>query len=392
MTLVELIVAITLLTLVMTGLAASVGISLKTVQLARSRQVAEAAANKRLEELRDVDYPQLAMDSMPVYDANPDKPDHFVDGTSYDYTGKGDLEPMIVETSPPGPVRHVESPVTVGSTTVDVYQYVTWVDDPGIAGTQNLKRVTVVVEYHHVALKGTSNILRESMVITPGSVTLPDSATTTTSTTTPAPTTTTTTVPAGGCGSFSVAGGGGGDVGYTATTTLTVTMNLSSCGANLIVNFSNDGTTWGPDLAYDSADPTTAWTIEGGEGAHAISGRARSDAAGVPWILQQQSIILDTTRPTVPGTLSRTASCQGSNRTVALTWGLSTDTYLSGYRLYRSTDGTTWHIVSSTTGTTATDIHSKGLTSVRFYVKAYDKAGNESNATNTISLSKNQCS
>jgi hypothetical protein len=299
---------------------------------------------------------------------------------------------MIVETSPPGPVRHVESPVTVGSTTVDVYQYVTWVDDPGIAGTQNLKRVTVVVEYHHVALKGTSNILRESMVITPGSVTLPDSATTTTSTTTPAPTTTTTTVPAGGCGSFSVAGGGGGDVGYTATTTLTVTMNLSSCGANLIVNFSNDGTTWGPDLAYDSADPTTAWTIEGGEGAHAISGRARSDAAGVPWILQQQSIILDTTRPTVSGTLSRTASCQGSNRTVALTWGLSTDTYLSGYRLYRSTDGTTWHIVSSTTGTTATDIHSKGLTSVRFYVKAYDKAGNESNATYTISLSKNQCS
>jgi type II secretory pathway pseudopilin PulG len=392
MTLIELIVAITLLTLVMTGLAASVGISLKAVQLARARQVAEAAANKRLEELRDVDYPQLAMDSMPVHSIDPDNPDHFVSGNSYDYTGDGNFEPMIVETSPPGPVAHIESPVTVGSTTVDVYQFVTWVDDPGISGSQNLKRVTVVVKYHNVAVKGTSHILRESMVFTPGSVTLPSSASSTTTTTTPAPTTTTTTVPAGGCGSFSVAGGGGGDVGYTATTTVTVTMNLGSCGAGIIVNFSNDGTTWGPDLTYDAANPTTAWTILGGEGTRGISARARNGVAGVPWILPQQSIILDTTPPTVPGTLTRTASCQGSNRTVSLTWGFSTDVYLAGYRVYRSTDGSTWHVVTSKTGITASDTHSKGLTSVRFYVKAYDKAGNQSNATNTISLSKNQCS
>jgi len=299
---------------------------------------------------------------------------------------------MIVDTSPPGPVAHIESPVTVGSTTVDVYQYVTWVDDPGIPGNQNLKRVTVVVEYHNVAIKGTSHVLRESMVFTPGTVTLPASASTTTTTTTPAPTTTTTTVPAGGCGSFSVAGGGGGDVGYTATTTVTVTMALGTCGPNVIVNFSNDGTAWGPDLVYDGANPNTAWTIAGGEGTRGISGRARNGAAGIPWILPQQSIILDTIKPTVPGTLNRTASCQGSNRSVSLTWSFATDLHLAGYRVYRSTDGSTWHVVSSTTGTAATDSHSKGLTSVRFYVKAYDKAGNESNATNTISLSKNQCS
>jgi hypothetical protein len=250
----------------------------------------------------------------------------------------------------------------------------------------------VVVSYHNVAVKGTSHILRESMVFTPGTVTLPSAVSSTTTTTTPAPTTTTTTVPAGGCGSFSVAGGGGGDIGYTATTTVTVTMNLGSCGAGVIVNFSNDGTTWGPDLVYDGANPATAWTILGGEGTRAISGRARNGAAGIPWILPEQSIILDTTKPTVPGTLTRTVGCQGSNRTVSLTWGFSTDVHFSGYRLYRSTDGNTWHVVTSKTGTTATDTHSKGLTSVRFYVKAYDKAGNESNATNTISLSKNQCS
>jgi chitin-binding protein len=112
----------------------------------------------------------------------------------------------------------------------------------------------------------------------------------------------------------------------------------------------------------------------------------------VPWVLAQQSIILDTTKPTTPGTLTRSASCSGSTRTVHLSWGAASDTNLVGYRVLRSTDGVTWQIVNSTTGTTATDSNSKTLTSVRFYIKAYDKAGNESNATNTITFSKNQCS
>jgi type II secretory pathway pseudopilin PulG len=391
MTLIELVVAITVLAIVMTGLAASIGLSLKTVQLARARQVAEAAANKRLEELRDVDYPQLAMDSMPVHNTDPTNPDHWVSGSTYDYTGNGDFEEMIVETSPAGPVAHIESPVVVGGTVVDVYQFVTWVDDPSIAGSQNLRRVTVVVEYHNVALAGTHRILRESMVFTPGTITLPSSASSTTTTTSTPSATTTTTTPSSTCGSFSVSGGGGTQVGFTATTTVTVSMAFSGCGSSILVNFSNDGTNWGPDVAYDSADPTVAWTVAGGEGEHLISARARSTIGG-PWLLAGQTIILDTTKPTTPGTLSRSVSCAGSNRTVSLSWGSSSDTNLVGYRVYRSTDGNTWQVVSSTTSTSASDTHSKTLATVRFYIKAYDKAGNESNATNTITLSKNQCS
>jgi type II secretory pathway pseudopilin PulG len=392
MTLLELVIAMTVLATVMTGLAASIGLSLKTVQLARARQVAEAAANKRLEELRDVDYPQLALASMPTYDADPDNPDHWVSGSTYDYTGNGDFEAMIVETDPPGPVAHIESPVTVGGTVVDVYQYVTWVDEPSIPGTENLRRVTVVVEYHQVAIPGTRRILRESMVFTPGTVTLPSSASASTTTTTSPGATTTTTTPESACGSFSVAGGGGTQVGYTASTTVTVSMDFADCGTELYANFSNDGTTWGPDVVYDSSDPTTAWTLTGGEGSHLISGMVRSGLNGVPWLLGGASIILDTTLPTTPGALTRTASCQGSTRSVQLSWGTSSDTNLVGYRVYRSTDGTSWQIVSSTTGTSASDAHSKTLATVRFYVRAYDKAGNESSATNTITLSKNQCS
>ena len=62
MTLVELMVAISILAIVMSGLALSIGVDYKAVALARARQVAEAAANQRLEELRDVDYATMALD------------------------------------------------------------------------------------------------------------------------------------------------------------------------------------------------------------------------------------------------------------------------------------------------------------------------------------------
>ena len=76
-----------------------------------------------------------------------------------------------------------------------------------------------------------------------------------------------------------------------------------------------------------------------------------------------------------------------------LSWGISSDTNFRGYRIYRSTDGVTWSVFKQVAITTASDnTLKKSLDSVRYYVVAYDKAGNESNATNTIALSKNQCS
>lgn len=391
MSLIELVVALTLLAIVMTALVGTIGVSFKSVQLARARQVAEAAANKRLEELRDVDYPQLALATLPTHNPSANNPDHFVTGSTYDYSGEGSSEQMIVETDPAGPVVHIESPVTVGGTVVNVYQYVTWVDQPEILGSQNLKRITVVVEYHSVAIPGTAHLLRESVLFTPGTVTMsPPSTSSSTTTTTLPPSTTTTTVPPGGCGSFAITGGGGGAV--TAVPTVTLSLNLSGCGESIYMNFSNDGTTWGSDLLYDPLNPATAWTITGSDGLRVISGRARNTLAGIPWILNQQEIILDTTPPTTPGTLNRTLSCSGSTRTVTLSWSASSDLYFVGYRVYRSTNGSTWQVVSSTSYTYATDSHLKSLTSVRFYVKAYDSAGNESNATNTISLAKHQCS
>jgi len=465
MTLVELMVAMSILAIVMSGLALSIGVDYKAVALARARQVAESIANQRLEELRDVDYTSMALSSQPVHSTDPTNPDYYVssDGVNYDVTGTGQNEVLIVN-SPSGPVNHIETPVTVGTTVVDVYQYVTWVDDPGIPGTQNLKRLTVVVHYQSVPTVGQSGILRESVTLTPGNVTLssggassipasfsytqassPANTINFTDTSTGSPTgwqwdfnndgtvdstaqnpsytfaapgtytvtltvtkgaltgstsntvtvttsATTTTTTASTCGSFTIAGSSGASIGFTASTTVTITMSLTGCGGNIYANFSNDGgTTWGSDFAYSSSATTLAWTLISANGTKTITGRARSGAAGTPWSLSPQSIILDTTPPTAPASFASTQSCSGSTRTVTLSWTAATDTYLVGYHVYASSDGTTYALLSSVSGLSTTTTNSKN--SVVYYkVKAYDSAGNESSATSVIQLAKQQCS
>ena len=284
MTMVELMVAIGIVSLIMSGLALSIGVDYKAVALARSRQVAESVANKRLEELRDVDYSTMALMTQPDHDSVSTNPDFFVstDRLTYDVTGNNDYEALIWNTTT-GKVPHIETPVTVGTTVVDVYQYVTWVDDPTIAGTQNLKRLTVVVQYHSVPTVGGAKLLRESVVLTNGTVSLPASATTTTTTTTTttAPATTTTTAPAAPCGTFSVAGSSGASVGYTSSVTVTITMALTGCPGSVRAAFSNDGgTTWGADVVYSSVSPTLAWTLTTGAGTKTISGRVRNGTSG----------------------------------------------------------------------------------------------------------------
>ena len=377
MTLVELMVAISIIAIIMSGLALSIGVDYKAVALSRARQVAESVANKRIEELRDVDYSSMAMSSQPAHSTDSTNPDYYVstDGVNYDVTGNGQNEALIVDPAAGG-VQHLESPVTIGTTVVDVYQYVTWVDDPAIAGSQNLKRLSVVVQYHTIPTLGGSKMFRESQVFSPGTVSLGASATTTSSS---------------GCGSFSVAGSSGAAGGYTASTTVTITMGLSGCGS-AIANFSNDGgTTWGADVAYSSS-PTVAWTLTSGNGTKTISGRERNGSSGTIFSMTPQSLILDTTIPTTPGSFAKSASCSGSTRNVTLSWSASTDTYLLGYHVYRSTDGVTWVLLGSTASQSYADSTSKTLTSVRYYVTAYDSAGNNSSASSTITFAKNQCS
>jgi len=406
-TLLEIVVAVSLLATVAAGFTASVGIGFRSIAVARQRQTASEVVSARLEHLRSLPYSQVAVSTGVTRSSDPENPDSFVssDGTSYDVTGKGDLEPLVIDTTN-GLVLHYEDPVQVSTTIMRIFQYVTWVDDPATPAAHDYKRVTVVAQFRAPAANGVNQFVRASSLFTTGTITVGAASSSTTTTTTPvatttttAPVTTTTTAPASACpgdttapsGSFAIAGSGNAEVGYTAALNVTLTLSVADPCSPMKAQFSNDGTTYGNDVTYDPNNRTVSWSLTGSDGTKTVRGRVR-DGVGNQAALVDQTVIVDTTKPTVPGTLSRTVSCSGTNRTVNLQWGFATDTNLRGYRVYRSTDGTTWTAFGTSSSLTMSDTHKKNLDTVRYYAVAYDKAGNESNATNLISLAKNQCS
>jgi chitodextrinase len=89
----------------------------------------------------------------------------------------------------------------------------------------------------------------------------------------------------------------------------------------------------------------------------------------------------DTTAPTTPGALVQGAV---TDTTVALSWGASTDAGgMAGYRLFQ--DGK--QLAATITGTSYTVTGLTAATTYAFVVKAYDKAGNVSAGTETLTIS-----
>ncbi len=399
-TLVELMASVTVLTIGLFSLAGALGIGFRQVALGRQRQTAADIANARVEHLRSIPFDAVAIctstceSAAPAWDDDEQKPNHFVsaDASQYD-PGTGTYEDLIIDDGG-GQVRHVEDPVQVGQTTMEVWQYVTWV--PPIAN--NVKRLTVVVVYKPAAVSGVSKMVRVSSFFTPGTVTITGSepdATQGSASPTPNPSPTQT----GSCSGDSSAPSGSftllstsGETSYTATQTILLAMSFSDACTPIQARFTNDlGATWSDWVTYDALNPSVAWTLTTGDGTKDVDAEVR-DAIGNVGSLTTPDIILDTTPPTIPGTLTRTVSCSGSTRTVTLSWGASTDPHFSGYRVYESDNGGAWVLLTPTSLLTATTTHAKTLDSVRFKVVGYDKAGNESDESNIVSLSKNQCS
>jgi len=406
--LLELVVAMGVLATIVVGFAASVSLGFRTIALARQRQTATEIASARLEHLRSVPYENVALSSQPAKSADPDNPDFFLsaDASEYDVTGDGEYEDLIVDDDGSdgalGGVLHLEDPVQVGATVMEIYQYVTWVDDDGVTGDEDYKRVTVVVKYKAPSINGVNRLVRMSGLFTIGTVTIEAGATTTTTgaaTTTSAPTTTTTVAPVSCPGDVEAPTGGfvitatsGAEPGYSAGTNVTLTLTFTDACAPITAQFSNDGgATYSAPVTYDPANEQISWALSSGDGVKTVDGIVL-DGAGNSAVVDAQSVVLDTTLPAVPGTLTRTVSCVGDDRMVNLAWGVSNDTNFRGYRVYRSTDGVTWGALGTTSSASYSDTHKKNLDSVRYYVVGYDKAGNESNATNLVTLSKNQCS
>ena len=257
---------------------ASLGLGFRTVAHARQRQTAASIAEARLEHLRSIPYAQVALPSAlaPPTPADPDNPDMGVTaGGDFDIDGKGTLEPLIVAAG--GGVLHFEDPVQVGTTAMKVYQYVTWVDEPGISGTEDYRRVTVIVVFKTPTVDGIAKFVRASGIFSEGTVQVAAAASTVPTSTTVPPTTippTTTTLGQSECpgdheaptGTALINGTSGSEAGYTAALNVTLNLALTDACTPIQTRVGNVGGTWSAWTNYDSTSPQFSWTVTPGDG------------------------------------------------------------------------------------------------------------------------------
>lgn len=394
---VEMMMALSMISIGFLALAGTASTGARMLAEARQRQAATEIAGREIEHLRNIPYDEVAFTTGLTRSSDPDDPDFWLsdDGLSYDHQQDGTFEPLVIDAN--GVIEHTED-IAVGPTLLTVHRYVTWVDDPAITGTEDYKRLTIVAFYRAPVNTGRAREVRASALFTPGTVFVPgeqaSGATGGGGSPTPSPSPT----PTGACsgdttaptGTFSILSGTGAAQGFTSSTTVTISMSPTDACAPITVELSNDNVAFGTPVTYDVTNPTATWVIPGGDGSKSVWARF-TDGVGNSRVVGPQAIVLDQTLPTAPTSLSKSLSCSGQDRTAALSWGASSDANLLGYRLYRSIDSGAFEVAKTTSMLTASDTHKKNLDSVRFYVVAYDKAGNEGIPSDEISLAKNQC-
>jgi type II secretory pathway pseudopilin PulG len=158
-TLVETLVAAIIL---VTGLLAALqafDTSTRTTFRAEESQVAVNVAQRELEEIRNLDYNQVALTSTPSGSSDPDDPRNRVSGPQFDLNDDGNMADLVINGGPldeggqvagglvnPGPEEFQS-----GDVSGQIYRFVVWRNDPHCTptqcpGFQDLKRVVVAVK------------------------------------------------------------------------------------------------------------------------------------------------------------------------------------------------------------------------------------------------------
>jgi len=173
------------------------------------------------------------------------------------------------------------------------------------------------------------------------------------------------------------------DAPYANSTIVTLNLTKGPGPAPAYMAFSNDGTTWAPQVGYST---TASWTLLSGDGTKTVYARFY-DSSGLYSALMSDTITLDTTAPGAPTVLHVvSSSASGANKTLTLGWTAPTGlTDLGGYRLYRRiiTSTGAYSLVCDTSSTSCNDTHKK-TESYEYYVIAYDLAGNQSAQSNHV--------
>lgn len=405
--------ALAIFALVMTGVAASSSSGLRLVTKSNGRQTATQVTVQEMELLRSAPYASLGLSAALTKSTDPENPDYAVSTSGTDYTvpETGATEPIAVFAG--GSTAHGPDTSTRNGRTFSVYRYVTWVDDTvSTTSTQDFKRVTLVAQWSGDNGSPAKNTFALSSLFSTGSVgwttptTSSASSTTTTTTiaattTTSTSTTTTTAVPVS-CvttdttapsGSIAILAGTGAGTGYTSQNSVQLQLNATDgCSATtaLTMLLSNDGVTYS---SYAFAYSYT-WALNpAGNGNHTVYVKYK-DQAGNTSGAGSAVIRVDSTKPTTPSTFTATRP-NGANRNTTLTWGTSTDNdTLVGYRVYKQVGTAAFTLLTtlaspcspSPCGYVDTNTPSSNNPKYTFYVVSYDAAGNESDATASITV------
>jgi hypothetical protein len=393
----EVVIAVTILGLMVAGMATSTNTGLELVGTSKARQTATQLANRWMEEARSTPYSALGLPTGTLFEAGADSPDAAVGGSGTTYTSAAGTEPLVMVAAISGVPHHEED--VLNGVEYGLYRYVTWVTVG--SDSQAYKRVTVVVQWPGRDTAGRPNRLTTGTLVGPHGVSWGPTTTTTaapasSTTTTSPPATTSTTAAPGECPdsttdpstTMAILAGTGSNVGYTSSSTVTLSLStVSPCRAQQM-QFSNDNSTWS---TYEAFATSKLWQLPSGNGDRTVYGRFK--ASNGRTTTRNATVRVDGTPPSQPGSFSLTEL--SSPKRAKLTWTTSTDNdTLVGYYVFRKIDNAA-SFTNLTPGVTAPcstspcqfiDNGVQNKKSYSYYVVAYDAAGNFSAQTPTLQI------
>jgi prepilin-type N-terminal cleavage/methylation domain-containing protein len=181
-TLIEVLIAVFLLTV---GIAATIGVfgaSGRTTMGAQRNDVATQQAQAEIEKLSTLSYGQLALTSAPPASSDPSDPDSWVTGSSFAVrSGVSEQLVLVAGAGQTAMVNPGPQSFSVGTgggvVTGKIYRFVSWHDErcPNSLcdGTQNTKRVTVAVTLDSMPTQAARAPLRISSLIADKNTTPP---------------------------------------------------------------------------------------------------------------------------------------------------------------------------------------------------------------------------
>jgi type II secretory pathway pseudopilin PulG len=165
LTLIEVMVAAMILALGVLAILQTFDTATRGTYHAEETQVVNNVAQRELEEIRNLDYDEVALTSAPSASSDQNDPRNRVSGTAFDLDRDGNLSEMVINGGPlygggqvtggllaPGPEAFQS-----GDVSGQIYRFVVWRNDPSCSilecpGTQDLKRVVVAIKLDTVPI------------------------------------------------------------------------------------------------------------------------------------------------------------------------------------------------------------------------------------------------